>query len=280
MKIKNSCFTKPIVKTLVNVYNAQADSENKISLNQPEESLLQQLSQKMKAQCAQNTNQEYCMAKELNQEQIIKDSFMPFRKWKKPNEWLSNIDIDNVMSVFEKAYPHFKYCGTLTIDFAEKDKYGKCLSDYFCNYMVAFEKLKLYTHWGAIFNLDRHEQSGSHWVSLFINYQHSPPFAFYFDSATTFGSKIPDSIYRLMKTIQSKTPNMKLMYNTKQHQRSNTECGVYSLFFIITILTQQIPFLSNLPMSMPQIINLFLKGTIPDSFIEQYRKIFFTVASS
>ena len=56
----------------------------------------------------------------------------------------------------------------------------------------------------------------------------------------------------------------KFLRNHKQHQRGNTECGVYSIHFIIEMLN-----------NADRAIELFLNGYIPDNKIEKYRKIYF-----
>ena len=88
------------------------------------------------------------------------------------------------------------------------------------------------------FNLDKHTGPGTHWVSMFIDIE--ARFIFYFDSA---GSKIPKEIMSLVKRIQKQ--GLELSYRFKfienypmTHQHSNTECGMYSLFFIITMLLE------------------------------------------
>lgn len=274
-KLENSCFTAPILKTLVQVYNQTHTNSPLNFATQSVEQILHQLKSNL---CSHKKNQEYCVAKTLNQSQVIQDTFMPERVWKSSNEWLSNEDTDKVMALYDKAYPHFKYCGTMTIDFADKSKQYGCHSKYFCEWQTKYKELLPYTQWGMIFNLDKMSQGGSHWVSLFMDFQEKPPVAFYFDSATTYGSRIPAQIKKLIDMQKRKWPNLQVMNNSKQHQRSNTECGVYSLFFIITMLTRQIPYLHTEPMPKQDIYDLFLHGHVPDSFIEQYRQIFFTVA--
>jgi hypothetical protein len=81
----------------------------------------------------------------------------------------------------------------------------------------------------------------------------------------------------------------------KMHQRSNTECGMYSLFFIITMLTggenRDVSItagVNKLPkqlvelhggirhgMSMEERIHLFTKERIPDNFVENFRGTYY-----
>ena len=61
----------------------------------------------------------------------------------------------------------------------------------------------------------------------------------------------------------------------KQHQRGNTECGMYSIFFIVTMLTGKTPFYKNKVLSMDERIELFLKKKIPDEVVFDYRDLYF-----
>ena len=57
--------------------------------------------------------------------------------------------------------------------------------------------------------------------------------------------------------------NFKYIVNDKQHQKSNTECGIYSLFMISNLLKE-----TKTP-------NDFLTSMFTDKEMTQFRKIFF-----
>ena len=271
-KLSQSCFTKDIVATLVNVYNQSiTQASEKINTNHPVETQLKELKENMNKHCLQEKNKEFCLVNALNQTDILRKSFMPVRKWKSPNEWLTNEDTDKVMAMYERAYPQYKYCETVTIDFAEICKVSGCISKYFCQNKISMEKLRPFKQWGMILNLDKHWESGSHWVSLFIDLENH--FVYYFDSAST---KVPNQIQHLFESLKRKYPGLEFKSNGKIHQQSNTECGVYAVFFQITMLTKQIPYISLKPMSTLEIQDLFSHGDIPDEFIQQYRHVFFS----
>jgi hypothetical protein len=82
----------------------------------------------------------------------------------------------------------------------------------------------------------------------------------FFDSAN---GSIPREISNFIKIVKQQGVangiNFKFMRNHKQHQRGNTECGVYSIHFIIEMLN-----------NADRAIELFLNGYIPDSKIERY----------
>jgi hypothetical protein len=58
-----------------------------------------------------------------------------------------------------------------------------------------------------------------------------------------------------------------------QHQYGNTECGVYSLFFIITMLTGETDL--HKFKSVKQKINFFKNKRIPDKYISKFRELYF-----
>ena len=175
--------------------------------------------------------------------QINEHIFAPKQppEWKNnPNEWLSNIDIIDVLEQYEEKYTEFKLIGPTFIDFDAKLK-DSCVDNELCNFSLLNYIKKGENKIGVIFNLDRHDQSGSHWVSLFIDIQDK--FIFYFDSA---GNKIPKEIRHLVIRIMKQGKKMRKPVNFKfyqnypfEHQMGNTECGMYSLFFMITMLTNK-----------------------------------------
>ena len=198
----------------------------------------------------------------------IENSFAPKspNTWKvNPNEWLSSVDITNVMKQYERAYKCFNFIGPSPIDYDTHHINGECVWQELCEFNLKNEIKKGITKVGIIFNLDPHYKSGSHWVSLFINIKKSD--IFYFDSA---GEKIPKQIKKLVDNItnQGKSLQHPIHFSFDQnhpveHQMGNTECGMYSLFFIIYMLEDAIN-------------GKHLKKKIyRDKYIEGYRKEFF-----
>ena len=94
-----------------------------------------------------------------------------------------------------------------------------------------------------IFNLDEHDQPGSHWVALYANLKDGQ--VYFFDS---YGTRPEERIRTLMRRIANwyKTTNGKVSgggssklhvtYNRTRHQYENSECGVYSINFIARLL--------------------------------------------
>jgi hypothetical protein len=225
-------------------------------------------------------NKEDCWLNEIKnprlREKIDKMSFAPDKpsEWSSnPTEWLSNIDILDVLAQYETAFPHFRTIGPTPIDFDTRIfVYGKCVWEELCTFSLSKYLEKKVTKIGVVFNLDEHHEDGSHWVSLFIDLEYK--FLLYFDSN---GDIIPKEIHDLTKRIikQGRRNGMKLkLYkNTLEHQKRNTECGMYSLFFIISMLTGKVPD-GHLKTKQDK-INYFTESRIPDDFVFKFRNQYF-----
>jgi hypothetical protein len=281
----NTCFTPDVLDTIKKAYNKK-HSEKQITETDPTR-VWWQLKERL------DCPKEECWLEQLGDNtmkvRIKKFIFAPKKppEWKSnPKEWLSNFDIEEVAKQYEYSHPEFKLIGPTTIDFDTRlpEDGGKCVLEDLCKFDLArfirAKKNKI----GIVFNLDDHDESGSHWVSMFIDIDNR--FLFYFDSAD---NRIPPEIWQkkaksgkplpLVNRIleQSKKMGMKFeFYNNKgrQHQKTNTECGMYSLFFIITMLTGETPY-SDTKMSVQERIDLFKKGNIPDKTVFGYRQLYF-----
>lgn len=202
-------------------------------------------------------------------------------EWKKDkNTWLTDLDIKNVMVQYEKTYPEFKFIGPSPIDFNTKIKdYDSnndvCVLEELCKIDIGKMYSNGITKIGMVFNLDAHDMPGSHWVSLFVDLKPSDkhtPFILYFDSV---GNNVPKEIQKLTNTIvaqgKKKGIYIRRIVNHHEHQKKNTECGMYSLFFNITMLTGD----SIENKSTKSKIKLFTKENIPDKYVEFYRNKYF-----
>jgi len=186
--------------------------------------------------------------------------------WKKnPTEWLTNIEILEKMKQYEKAYKCFKFIGPTPINFDTRKLYGECVWDELCNFNL--EKLikKGKTKIGIIFNTDPDYKPGQHWISMFINIKKKT--IFFFDSV---GDEAPDEIKKLIERIkeQGLALNKKIVFKVDsnagtEHQYGNTECGIYSIFFIVHMLEDKVT-------------DHYLKTHIlKDEYMQEFRHIYF-----
>jgi len=234
-----TCYTNKSLYKLRDMWNAR-HPDVKITTNSSKE-IHRQISQHLSGVC----NKESCWLKQKAEfgpvESDMADSFAPESppEWKKnPNEWLSSIDIINVMKQYEKAYKCFDFIGPTPIDFDTRKLYGECVWDELCNFSVEEQIKNGKNKIGIIFNTDPHYKSGQHWISMFINIKKKK--IFFFDSV---GDKPPREIIKLVDRIKEQGMNLEKKINFKfdsnegiEHQYGNTECGIYSLFFIVHML--------------------------------------------
>jgi len=154
--------------------------------------------------------------------------------WKlKPKEWLDSNDIRYVMKQYEEARPDFLFLGPFPIDFASPDPYkeSKCLIEEMCELNIDREEMNGKKYIGIVFNLDPHDKDGSHWVAAFIDCVKNK--CYYFDS---YGMRPPNQIYRFMQWLTIQEPTMELARNGARIQRSKSECGMFCMYFIASML--------------------------------------------
>jgi len=261
-----TCLTDEAIYKLRDLWNAR-HPDVPINTNDPKE-----IWEKMRINMTNVCNKESCWLKQnfvngqLDKE--LTSSFAPISpsEWKKnPNEWLSSIDIMNVMKQYEEAYKCFDFIGPSPIDYDTHKLYGECVWEELCHFNLSKQIKEGKKKIGVIFNLDPHTMGGSHWVSLFINIKKKT--IFYFDSA---GDKIPKQIMKFVDMVKTQgmqmNPQIKFVFDQNhpvEHQYGNTECGVYSLFFIVHMLDDKIN------------AHYLKTHILKDEYMEKFRKVFF-----
>lgn len=263
-----TCYNKRSLDKMKNLWNAR-HPDSKIKTNNSKQIWMQ-----LKTRLSNVCNNERCWMEQQfmnsGMDNTIKNfTFAPFspKEWKKnPNEWLSSVDILNVMKQYEKVYPCFEFMGPSPIDFDKRKMYGECVWEELCHFNLEDQIKKKKTKIGISFNLDPHYKPGSHWVSLFINIKKKT--IFYFDSN---GDRIPPRINALVKRVISQGNKIGINFKfdsnyPKEHQVTNTECGIYSLYFFINQLKDSFN---------PMVLK---KKKITDKAMERFRKIYFNEA--
>lgn len=251
------CFSKESLITLIECWN-KININNKIVYNKNDscKKLWNYLNDKFTKTNICNENQDWCWASAIENmtddkdikysvKKIANKEFRPEKplEWNKnPRTWLSNFDIDKVMKQYEQNKNYkYKFLGVYPIDFNSKDNFGRCLFKEFCNIDIGDYIKKKVKFIGLITNLDKHDEPGSHWTSTFIilDPRLKAYGAYYYDSTA---KKIPSYVLNFLKEIKKQIEKIYpisshkpffLKYNTKQHQRKNTECGMFSILFQI-----------------------------------------------
>lgn len=265
-RIKKSCLNDKLLNYMKIIWNKR-HPDNKIISKQPKE-IWDKMNQNMNGSCSnelcwiENTIQDTRMKNNLK-----KKLFAPFapKSWKKnKDEWLSSTDLLNVMKQYEDSYDHFKFFGPSPIDFNSVEYNNECVWPEICNIDIRKLLKQHKTKLGFIFNTDKHYQDGSHWISLFVDLDKH--MIFFFDSN---GTKEPKEIKTFKKELQEQCLskcglNMKLDSNYPfEHQYKDGQCGMYCLYFIISLLKKSHNF------------EYFKKKRIPDKQVEKLRKIYY-----
>ena len=158
------------------------------------------------------------------------------KKWKSnPLEWLNTLDIKYVMDQYEITYPEFKFIGPVPMDFDTKLGFGQCVVDELCKVKLDNLIKNGDTKLGVIFNLDKHTESGSHWVAMYCDVKKG--YVGYWDS---YGVKPDKEVVVLMDKLKTQAKNLghtlDIKINKTRHQYKNSECGVYCIYFITSLL--------------------------------------------
>jgi len=288
--VSGSCFTKDAIEKITHAYNHKNPS-NAIQKHLTPKQKWQTLRQSMKR--ISNCDQDKCWIESIpldnREKNMLKAQlFVPPSpsEWKQnPNTWLTNFDIEKVLNQYESSHPEFHFMGPSPIDYDTRPNNNTdCVCNKLCNFSLQEELAKGKKKIGIVFNLDRHTGGGSHWVAMFIDLEDD--FVFYFNST---GERIQKQIHKFKENIvnQGKTllnKNIKYHVNTLEHQRSNTECGMYCLYFIITCLLREIDILRETntggggelyKMSVEELVEYFTKGRVSDDLVATYRKRLF-----
>jgi hypothetical protein len=272
---EGSCFTLENLKDIATNYN-QAHTD-KISIeNKTKRELLKELILKFKK--AFDCDDQICWlstapVRDANDD-VKKYTFRP-KGPTKQYEWLSTKDIEDVMIQYEKVHTDFKFLGAVPSDF---DK----LPIYETTDLEFAELEKTTPKLGLVINLDTHDQSGSHWVGFYANLKTNS--IYYFDSFRKQPqNRVRQFITRLLGYMANKSQDTKLdvekfmkrfkksddydiRYNKIQHQYKNSECGVYSVHFLIKLLEGK---------TFDDIVN----NVIDDEQMNKYRTVVFRNAN-
>lgn len=229
------CYSKAHLVEMVKSYNETHG--DRISVNGTKEQLWARISEKMADQCSSREDKQICVleqrfAKEHGLERIKKEAFKPERpisQW----AWLTTTDILHVLKQYEVAHDDFVFLGTVPIDFCNiSPNTGVCGVDLKKAWNNGKYKI------GAVFNTDPSHKSGQHWISMYIDLKAKE--INYYDS---FGKvPIPTEITQFIKILQKQASTIPggrftTKINTCRHQQNNSECGVYSINFIVERLS-------------------------------------------
>jgi len=260
-----SCYSDSSLLKMKKYWNMR-HPRDKITATKPKE-IWMELKRNMSNSC----NRESCWLRSKFMQgntdaELLNYTFAPKapQKWKvKPDEWLSSLDIESVMKQYEKYYKCFEFLGPSPIDYDHHKLYGECVWEELCNLNISDQIKRHKNKIGIILNTHPHNKSGEHWISIFINIKKKE--IIYFDSN---GNKPPSQVVKLMNEIKAQGQqlgiNFTISENDIEHQETESECGMYCLYFIVEMLKDKD-------------LNYFLENKIDDGEVFKLRKKYFNV---
>lgn len=256
---KLSCFSKNSLIKIAKAYNKSINDKSIITTsNRTKKQLWGGIREKLSRQCST----EWCWVdqdfiKKTKSSEILKHTFRPKRpkSWETNKyEWLSTVDINKVMKQYEKKYKDFLFIGPVPLDCYLGSSLSCELSNLKLDKLIKYKIFKL----GIVYNLDYSYMPGSHWVAVYLDINNKS--ISYYDS---YGHIPPTEISGLLDNIQHKLSllniKIKQKLNKKRHQFGGSECGIYSMNYIIERLNGK---------THSQIV----KKKIPDKLMNDMRK--------
>lgn len=175
------------------------------------------------------------------------------RSWiKNRQELLETYDILRVMKQYDEFYSDFAFLGVFPIDFMKKnDDTSQCVVNRICQFDLDDFLKKGIKQFGAVLNFDPHDQPGSHWVAFYMNFDEkdSRYGFFYYDSYATIEPQEVRSFFEIAQrqfikmhkdenTFEQEYQKSPFVFKRNQyhHQYKDTECGMFSIIFLILCL--------------------------------------------
>jgi hypothetical protein len=225
-----SCYSKDSLIKIAQTWN-QNNSNKIIYENKSKKSIWDQIQKNLQSSCNRDEKcwkkQEFI--KKMKNVEIEMYTFKP----KYPNEWLKDkytwlntYDIYYVMKQYEKANDDFVFLGPIPSDCPVKINCELSKLDIMKMKKNGINKI------GIIYNLDVSTGPGTHWTGLYIDNKKNE--INYYDS---YGSKPTPLISKFIKKIvdiyQNNNIKPTVIYNDTRHQYAGSECGMYSMNFVL-----------------------------------------------
>jgi len=160
-------------------------------------------------------------------DKLKKEKFKPDGPWK-DDTWLNNFNIDDVLDQWTNVYPGFVHIPFQMRDFDKKN--------------TELAKVDLYTKYkegmksfGVVLNTDYSSGGGIHWFAIYGDFSDPNNVTLeYFNSSGTLPLKeVQNWLYSTKALLESHDLKVKVIIVSRiEHQKSDTECGVFSLWYI------------------------------------------------
>jgi hypothetical protein len=151
--------------------------------------------------------------------------------------WLTNWDIADVLQQYKRRFHFFDYLESEMMDFQDYE-----------NDLRHFSPTKLkpgITCFACVLNTDKHTGSGKHWVTLFCDMRRTPGTVEYFNSANNSAPREVIKFFERLAQQYGGAEKKQVEYHETagsiSHQRGNSECGMFSLYYVWHRLHESLP---------------------------------------
>ncbi len=219
-----SCYRLSDLRRIGKIINENS-LESPILLNQLKSNLWEAIRKRLSDSC----KNEWCwvdhkIIRGSSDKEFLEGCFRPKHPKGSKKSWLSTSNIYSVMKQYEDYYKDFIFFGPVPINFKD---IGMPLSRINLRSLLSVGMRSV----GIIFNTDPHTRPGKHWMSMFIDLKKNE--INYFDSSPRI---LVDEVKDLISSVSAQGKLLDLNFvvniNTIKHQYSDSECGVYSIYFI------------------------------------------------
>ncbi len=220
----STCFSYQSLAKIARRFN-EANPDDKITLHRSRDKLWREI-QKRTPEC----NDERCWIRSRfiptsDRNTLLEDFKPPLPKGK--YDWLNTDDIEHVLKSYERVFRKFVFLGAYPIDF--QTVYGRKFNPLDVNGLLQSGKRTA----GLVLNLDRSDQPGSHWVAIYLDLQNRV--MEYYDS---YGVRAGKHVKAFLESLSARDGKPWIYKeNRNENQRKDSECGVYSIHFIVRRLT-------------------------------------------
>ena len=227
-----TCYSKDSLIKIAKELNKKFKNKEQIQINnQSKRKLWEHIQKRLSSIC---DNDEYCWKKQsfikkLKDTEIEMYTFKPEypKEWLKDKyTWLNTYDIYYVMKQYERVFNDFIFVGPIPSDCPTKIHCELSKLD-----LMKLKKNKIYKI-GIIYNLDLSHQPGSHWIAVYIDNKNNE-INIYDSQVGTGTSLIRKFIGKIYEHYQRNNIEPIVIYNDTRHQYAGSECGMYSMNFIL-----------------------------------------------
>lgn len=253
-----SCLSLKDLEVIARDYNKTVHPMHRITENKFKSFKLlhEALGNKFAHACDKNDTECWIgLVQDPNKTRILLNNFRPPMDpvWKvNRNTLLNTTDIMRALKPYEKQYNDFHFLGVFPLDFTDTNSgyfsNNQCVVGNLCRFDIRTSIKNKKTQFGLVVNLDKYGKPGSHWVAVYINVDKKDPrYGFHFYDS--YGRQEPVQIQTFYKRIAVQLGNgsgassrtaIPFNRNTTRHQYKFSECGMFSMVFIILCLENKI----------------------------------------